>query len=169
MADEVKKEEVVITQPESGKQGTDKLFTQAELDAAIASRLSRENIKDLKAKAAELEQLKQSQMSELDKAKNDAENLKQQLAVANQQILEISLLQKKEELLDKEGLPRSFAKRISGSTDEEIAADVALLKNELGIVSQSIGANANPGGSVKTIGKGKPSMNELLHRAIGGY
>lgn len=70
-------EEATTADP-AGEAPTEKTFTQAELDAKIADRLSRERKKfadydEVKAKAAEFEQLKQAQMSDLERTAAEAE------------------------------------------------------------------------------------------------
>lgn len=166
-------DEVEVTPKEStppvGNQG-ERVFTQAELNAAIAERLSRENIKELKAKAAELDQLKQSQMTEVEKAKSEAARLAQELAAKNQALAEIEIRLKKENLLEAAGLPRSWSKRIIGNTDEEIQADIAALKAELGGGGTApVSGGSNPITEQQQIKRGvKPSLNDLLHKAING-
>lgn len=159
---------VVEPTPPAGNQG-EKTFTQADMNAAIAERLGREGIKELKAKAAELDVLRQSQMTEIEKAKNETVRVSQELAVKNQQLAEIEIQRKKEELLEAEGLERSWAKRILGTTDEEIQADISSLKAELGVPVTQISRGSNPVTKQQQIAKGQmPTLNDLLHRAIGG-
>ena len=77
------------TNPTAGNE-PEKTFTQAQLDAIVADRLSRERGKyadyeDLKAKAARLDKLEESNKSALEKAQGEAADYKARLEALQKQ------------------------------------------------------------------------------------
>ena len=72
------------TTPAAGEQQTERTFTQAEMNAIISDRLTRERSKyadydDLKAKAAQFDAAQEAGKTELQKANEKAAKLQQQL------------------------------------------------------------------------------------------
>ena len=70
--------------PAAGEQQTERTFTQAEMNAIISDRLTRERSKyadydDLKAKAAQFDAAQEAGKTELQKANEKAAKLQQQL------------------------------------------------------------------------------------------
>ena len=121
------------TEPEK----QEKTFTQDELNQKISERLAREKEKfadyeALKQKAAKLDELDLANKTELEKEQAKAAQLEKLLAekeVEKQQLLTENL---KLALLEAAGLPKTWAKRITGKTEEEIKADIEDLKKVLG-------------------------------------
>lgn len=84
-------------------QGTqqDKTFTQAELDRVVEQRLQRERSKyadydDVRAKAAELDQLREANASELEKAQGKATKAERERDEARALLLRYEVAQEKE-------------------------------------------------------------------------
>ena len=74
----------------TGGTSPEKTFTQAQVDAIVADRLARDrkdraDYDDLKAKAAELDKLKEAGKSELEKAQSQAADYKAQLEALQKQ------------------------------------------------------------------------------------
>jgi hypothetical protein len=101
--------------------------TQAEVDAAIKERLKREraatatkyaDYDDLKAKAAELDARKASEMTEAEQAKAEAEDLRAKLARKDAEIAGIRLDSLRSRLGTEYGLPEAIA-LVAPGTDEE--------------------------------------------------
>ena len=74
--------------PAAGEQQTERTFTQAEMNAIISDRLTRERSKyadydDLKAKAAQFDAAQEAGKTELQKANEKAAKLQQQLDALN--------------------------------------------------------------------------------------
>ena len=134
-----------------------KTFTQAEIDAIVAERLKREREKykdytDLKKAAEELQQLKQSQMSEAEKLQAKLAEYERTVADKELELANMKAEAAKQKILSEMGLPLSWANRIFGTTEEEIKADAEELKKLLGAQGKPIGSGTNPpgGGSTTT-------------------
>lgn len=122
-----------------------KTFTQEELEKIIAERLKRE-----REKYKDYEQFKKA-AEELQKIKTEQEKLQAKLAEYERQLLEkereaaeARLEATKLRILDEMGLPKSWANRIFGTTEEEIRQDVEELKKLLNIQPSKIGSGTNP-------------------------
>lgn len=109
--------------PDSGPTAgqPDKTFTQAEIDKIVADRLTRERAKyadyeDLKASADRLKELEERDKSEAEKAAQRAEAAEKKLAEAESRALRLEIAHEK-------GLTPSQAKRLVGSSKEELEAD----------------------------------------------
>ena len=118
----------------SAASGSDaRTFTQADVDKIVGDRLARarDQYKDydaLKVAADELKQLKDGQKSDLEKATAASDELKSKLAEAEsaRQAAELTL-RRRERAADKGLTDPKLVKRVTGSTDEEIDADIAEL------------------------------------------
>jgi hypothetical protein len=104
---------------------------QAELDKIVESRLARERAKyadydDVKAKAAEFDKAQDKNKTELEKAAERAAKAEAAAATAQQEAWRASVA------LD-EGLTPTQAKRLVGTTREELLADAQELKKDLRI------------------------------------
>lgn len=107
----------------------DQTFTQAELDRIVSERLQRERAKfadydDLKAKAAEKVTIEE-RVADIERAARASEERALRAEVANAK-----------------GLTPSQAKRLVGSTREELEADAAELLTDIGAQKQS--SNVSP-------------------------
>ncbi|MCL6611184.1 MAG: DUF4355 domain-containing protein [Peptococcaceae bacterium] len=134
-----------------GKQDNppEKTFTQAELEAIIADRLKRERDKykdyaDLKKAAEEYQKLKEAQMSEAEKLKAKLAEYERQLLEKEREAAEARLEALKLRVLDEMGLPKAWANRIFGTTEEEIKQDAEELKRLLGTPGRPVGSGTNP-------------------------
>lgn len=157
--------EGTTTSTDDGKGQEPTTFTQADVDRIIKERLEREGIKDLKAKAKELDDFKKGQMTAEDAAKATVAELQQKLVVSEAERASLRLAQLKDELLDKAGLPRGWSKRIIGTSEQEIMADIDALRRQLaegGV--QTVGGAGNPADRARA--GNKPTLTELLQRAI---
>jgi hypothetical protein len=119
---------------QSNEGGNDSGFTppatQAELNKIIADRIARERAKfgdynDLKSKAAKFDEIDAQNKSEVEKATERA------AAVERERDDATARLNRLEVALDK-GLTPSQAKRLVGSTREELEADADELLKDLG-------------------------------------
>lgn len=138
-------------QGNQGNQGNqpEKTFTQAELDAIIADRLKREREKykdyaELKKMAEEYQKLKEAQMSETEKLQAKLAEYERQLLEKEREAAEARLESLKLRILDEMGLPKAWASRIFGTTEEEIRQDAEELKKLLGTPGKPVGGGTNP-------------------------
>lgn len=142
--------------PRAGDQNQDgqqpgKTFTQAELEAILSDRLKREREKykdyaDLKKAAEEYQKLRESQMSEQEKLQAKLAEYERQLLEKEREAAEARLESLKLRVLDEMGLPKAWAQRIFGTTEEEIRQDAEELKRLLGTAGRAIGSGTNPPG-----------------------
>lgn len=114
----------------------EKTFTQEQLDRIVEERLKRERAKysdydDLKAKADQAESTK----SEAQKALEKAEQLEKKLAESDARALKAEVAQAK-------GLTPGQAKRLSGSTKEELESDADDLLEAFGSKKDPEGGKA---------------------------
>lgn len=129
-----------------------KTFTQAELDVIIADRLKREKEKykdyaELKKLAEEYQKVKESQMSETEKLQAKLAEYERQLLEKEREAAEARLESLKLKVLDEMGLPKAWASRIFGTTEEEIKQDAEELKKLLGTPGKPVGGGTNPANS----------------------
>lgn len=151
-----------------GKQDNppEKTFTQAELEAIIADRLKREREKykdyaDLKKAAEEYQKLKESQMSEAEKLQAKAAEYERQLLEKEREAAEARTENLKLRVLDEMGLPKAWASRIFGTTEEEIKQDAEELKKLLGTPGKPVGGATNPGQANNPVDFRKASKEEF--------
>lgn len=133
-----------------------KTFTQAEVDAIVASRLAREKEKykdydDLKKKAAEHDKRQQAEMNDLEKANARIKELEAKSTESEKKIAAFELEKLKLKVLKDQKMSLDLADRLHGTTEEELTADaknLAKLLKDLGAtgISGSIGSSSNPGG-----------------------
>lgn len=158
MADETKNLNPTNPEPNPGDggQGNDqnppvKTFTQEELERILAERLKREREKykdydELKKAAEELKKLKEAQMSETEKLQAKLADYERQLLEKELALQEAQLESLKLKILDEMGLPKAWASRIFGTTEEEIRQDAEELKKLLGTAGKTVGSGTNPPG-----------------------
>ncbi|MCR4398940.1 MAG: DUF4355 domain-containing protein [Firmicutes bacterium] len=131
------------------QQADKKTFTQEELDRIIQERLAREREKykdyaDLKKAAEELKKLKESQMSEAEKLQAKIAEYERRLLEKEREAAEARVETLKMKVLDEMGLPKAWAGRIFGTTEDEIRKDADELKKLLGAAGKPLGAGTNP-------------------------
>lgn len=122
--------------PGAGDGKTDppaKTFSQEDLDKKIEQRLKREREKyadyeDLKKAREELDEIKKGQMTEQEKLKAELEKAQAEANEAAAKTAALELERTKEKICREAGLPDGFADRLKGSTEEELKADVELMK-----------------------------------------
>ena len=116
------------TTPAAGEQQTERTFTQAEMNAIISDRLTRERSKyadydDLKAKAAQFDAAQEAGKTELQKANEKAAKLQQQLDALNSAN---TLREVRAKVSAATGVPADL---LSGDTEEACTAQAqAILK-----------------------------------------
>lgn len=98
-----------------------KTFTQADVDKIVADRIARERAKfsdydDLKAKASRFDELDAASKTEAEKAAQRAADAETKAAAAEARALRLEVAADK-------GLSPAQAKRLTGSTKEELEAD----------------------------------------------
>ena len=114
--------------PAAGEQQTERTFTQAEMNAIISDRLTRERSKyadydDLKAKAAQFDAAQEAGKTELQKANEKAAKLQQQLDALNSAN---TLREVRAKVSAATGVPADL---LSGDTEEACTAQAqAILK-----------------------------------------
>jgi ParB-like chromosome segregation protein Spo0J len=131
------------TPPEPKSTDSGKSFTQDQVDKIVNDRLAREKGKysdyeDLKAKAAQLDELEQSKKDDATKANDKATAAEERAAKAEANALRLQVA------LDK-GLTAAQAKRLTGATLEELEADAAELAELFGTGTGN-GTNGPPSG-----------------------
>lgn len=111
------------TDPPAPKKDPDegKTFTQAELDRIVQDRLAKEKAKyadydELKAKAAKLDEVQAASKTDLEKLTEQIEGLKKAQAQADEKALRAEVAMAK-------GLTAAQAKRLAGTSREELEAD----------------------------------------------
>jgi hypothetical protein len=112
---------------------------------AIAA--ERKRAKDANAEARRLQ-------AELDARETAAKPLEEQVAEANQKAKDAALIAVRYEIAAKVGLDLSLASRLSGSTREEIEADAAAFKAQVGTTPTA--PLVPPEGGVRTTPEAKP-------------
>ena len=124
-----------------------KTFTQDDLDRLIQERLERERKKfadyeDLRRARAELEKIKESQMSELDKTRVALEEAQRLAAEKDAALKAMELRYVRARACTDAGLDAAWADRLIGDDAETIQADVEKLKK---LFSRgAVGAPTNP-------------------------
>jgi len=141
---------------DAGSSGSAKTFTQAELDAVVRDRLARERAKyadydDLKAKAAEADKSK----TQIDKMAEQLESLTKENAEAKREAA-------RRDVADELGLKPGEARRLSGSTYDELLADGKAMVSDLGIdvEARKKGKSGDRGGSDAASGAGDGNGND---------
>lgn len=131
---------------------------------ALRAALAKANAeaKENRIKAKELDEVKQSQMSDLEKAQKAAQEAQERLTA-----LERNSLRQKVAL--EKGLPAKWVARLQGSTEEELAADADTILADLGT---STPTTPKPDLTQGGQGATPPALNsdaltDSLKRAVG--
>lgn len=111
----------------------ERTFSQADVDRMIADRLAREQKKyadysELKKAKEELDQLKQGQLSELEKANAAREKAEAKVKEFEAKVKLMELNALKSRLATEAGIPAELADRIRGEDETSIKADIEELK-----------------------------------------
>lgn len=147
-----------------------KTFTQEELERILAERLKREREKykdydELKKAAEELKKLKEAQMSETEKLQARLAEYERQLFEKELALQEARLESLKLKVLDEMGLPKAWASRIFGTTEEEIRQDAEELKKLLGTAGKTVGSGTNPPAGAGVVNPWKKETFNLTMQA----
>jgi len=147
-----KAEETKANEAKENSDKEQKTFTQKEVDAIAGNRAAREREKfadyeTLKQKALKLDEQDLANKSDLEK--EQAKSAKFEKLLAEKEIEKQNLLTEnlKLSLLELAGLPKTWVKRITGKTEEEIKIDIEDLKKILGDKVANLGTapRGNPG------------------------
>lgn len=139
-----------LEQIKSAQAGSDKAYKKASEEAA--------------ALRSENEKLAKEKMTAAEQSKYDLEQEKASIAQSKLELAEATLRLKKVKAVEKAGLPASFEGRITGTTDDEIAADITALTEQVeslvgSRVKDALGKSPKPGGGDTP--KAKGSLSEL--------
>jgi len=156
-----------------------KTFTQEELNKIIDERLKREREKykdysELKKIADEYKKIKEAEMTEQEKLQQKLSEYERTLLDKEREAEELRVELLKVRILDEMGLPKTWAKRIFGTNEEEIRQDAEELKKMLGTPKPTqIGTGSNPATTISLTPDldklGKMSMEEYIkYRKSGG-
>lgn len=100
-----------------------------QLDRKLKTAPRSDEVEELRKAKAELDQIKQSQLSDSEKAVARAETAEKKLAELEPKLLRLEVAYEK-------GLPSKLAKRLTGSTRAELEADADDLLEEFGAVTE---------------------------------
>ena len=141
-----------------------KTFTQSEIDAALeAERKKYEGFDDLKKAKEELDKLKASQLSELEKLQTELAAAQAELEKSRAAVKAAERAALCRKLCAEAGLPEPLADRIAGDDEISIKKDIEALKKL--IPAKPVGGTNPPAeGDKKPKTSGDP-----LRDAIAGY
>ena len=146
--------------------------TQEEMDAIIRERLARaqESFKKDPAIVAAIEaqkrlnELARTGMTEPEKMAADLKVAQEQIDKTNRENAELRATQLKQTALSKANLPLSFANRLHGVTEEEVAIDLAALMTQLKAIATPV--VKIPGGENPPAGSGtSPTIDQQIDEA----
>lgn len=142
-----------------GEPQVEKTFTQAQLNSFLASQKREieskfDGFDDIKAKATQFDQLTESTKSEVQRANETAASEKAAKEAEAREKAEVKLENLRYKVSAKKGLDPDLWDRVTGTTEEEITADVENLVTKFGPTGRqpsgplrsgaSAGAAANP-------------------------
>lgn len=150
--------------PEGGA-GTGKTFTQAEVDTIVADRLKREQNKfkdydDLKTKAGKFDDLEKT-------SKTETQQLSDRLTAAEQKVADAEARAMRSEVAARKKLTPGQAKRLVGSTIEELESDADDILTEFKPAA-SESTETDPGKPGKTTPATRPTENLRPGNRDGG-
>jgi hypothetical protein len=122
-------DDTTTTPPEGGTStstGTERTFTQADVDRIVADRLKRE-----REKFADYDQLK-AKAAEADSSKSDLQKLADRVTAAEKRAADAEAKQLRAEVAQTKGLSAAQAKRLTGTSREELEADADELLEAFG-------------------------------------
>lgn len=120
-----------------GEGKPEKTFTQAHLNSLLASQKREIEAKfdgfdDIKAKATQFDQLTESTKSEVQRANESAAEFKERMETEAREKAEVKLENLRYKVSAKKGLDPDLWDRVTGTTEEEITADVEKLVEKFG-------------------------------------
>lgn len=147
----------------------EKTFSQAEVDKIVTDRIARErkktpNVDELKEKAQKWDQQQAESMTEVEKLKLacDAANAAKLDAEAKVKAAETRVT--KTALLQKAGIPMELIDRVRGETEEEILADIELLKPLITTAQKKVTGGMFPAGTTTPTPEAGAYGTELAKR-----
>lgn len=179
MTEEQQVNDTQTTGQATGQQAETRTFTQAELDAIIKDRLVQErerqqrklteqygDLNTLQERARKLDEFEAAQMSEADKLRKQIEEIQAQAAAKEREAQEATLAMLRLEVGQTKGLTPTLAKRLSGTTREELEADADVVLAELKPGKPNApNLNATAGGADDKSGtKLTPEQRAMLER-----
>ena len=131
---------------------TPKTFTQADVDSIVTTRLAREKEKyadydTLKAAAAKLAELEKANLTEAERLKAEISAATQRAEAAELEAAAAAVNVMKTQLLLAASLPVDLVERVRGTTEEEIKADIELLKPLIKGAPKTPGSKVPPAGT----------------------
>lgn len=129
-------QETTPTPPKPGPQGgqpeAEKTFTQTQLNAVVARARQEieakfDGFEEIKAKATQLDQLTESTKSEVQRANESAAEFKSRMDTEVKEKTAVKLENQRYKICAKKGLDPELWDRVTGTTEEEITADVEKL------------------------------------------
>lgn len=130
----------------------EKTFSQADVDRIVTERIARErkklpNIDELKEKAQKWDQQEAASLSEIDKLKKACEAATTARLEAEARAKAADVKAIKTLLIQKAGIPMDLIDRVRGETEEEIKADIEVLKPLLSTTTKKGAGGMVPPGS----------------------
>lgn len=110
------------TQAEAPKE-SGRTFTQADVDRILGERLARENISELKQKAAQFDEFTEQQKSEQQKLMDQLSAAEKRATELEEKAARAELASLKQKVAAAKGLPPKLASKLSGTTEAELLAD----------------------------------------------
>ena len=133
----------------------EKTFSQADVDRIVTERIARERkklpnideLKELKEKAQKWDQQEAASLSEIDKLKKACEAATTARLEAEARAKAADVKAIKTLLIQKAGIPMDLIDRVRGETEEEIKADIEVLKPLLSTTTKKGAGGIAPLGS----------------------
>lgn len=155
--------ENTTTTPEGGSTTTpappaEKTFTQADVERIIADRLKRE-----RDKYADYDQLK-AKAAEADSSKTELQKLAERVEASEKRAADAEAKQLRTEIASAKGLTAAQAKRLTGSTMEELEADADDLLAAFGGKKEDAKSKDKPEGDGVETGRGADAGAAIFGR-----
>lgn len=159
-------------------EGTEKTFTQEEVDAIVEKRLRRQTAdfekekKELERKHGETieeyeERIKNANLTAEEKHKKELEKIQKDLDAKNAELSTIKTNEIKRNMLAKYKLSEKFLSRVSGTTEEEIEASVKEFSEAIGEYMKSqVGGTPEAMNGGSNGGADKAKLEELKKKAM---
>lgn len=135
----------VPVEPKTPEAPPEKTFTQAQLNSFLASQKRDieskfDGFEDIKAKATQFDQLTESTKSEVQRANESAAEFKARSETEAREKDAVKLENRRYKISAEKRLDPDLWDRVTGSTDEEITADVDKLVTKFGSTAKPAGA-----------------------------
>lgn len=100
-----------------------KSFSQADVDRIIGERFARENIAELKTKAAQFDEFTEQQKTEQQKLQDQLSAAEKRAVELEEKAAKAELSVLKQKVAAAKGLPPKLAAKLTGTTEAELLAD----------------------------------------------